>query len=404
MGHGALGMEIIMIQAKEFVEAARNLGFEWYTGVPCSFLTPFINYVINDVQLKYISAANEGDAVAIAAGAAIAGKPAVVMMQNSGLGNAVNPLTSLTYIFRIPLLLICTLRGDVYDGLRLPNLQDEPQHQLMGQITDKLLETMSVPWEFFPTDPAEIEPVLKRATAYMQQERRPYALIMRKGAIAPHALTRSSIPERENSINAHIQQSFFGDRKQERISRSEALARIIELIDPKKTVVIATTGYTGRELFASKDSANHLYMVGSMGCASSMALGLSLARPDLKVVVIDGDGAALMRMGNFATIGTYAGANLTHILLDNEVHDSTGAQATVSAGISFAKIAEACGYGMTLAGDDPVLLDTLFTADPNTKPKFAHLKIRPGTLEKLPRPNLTPEAVLQRFIKHIGNS
>ncbi|MEH2239153.1 phosphonopyruvate decarboxylase [Nostoc sp.] len=393
-----------MIQAEEFVEAARNLGFGWYTGVPCSFLTPFINYVINDVQLRYISAANEGDAVAIAAGAAIAGKPAVVMMQNSGLGNAVNPLTSLTYIFRIPLLLICTLRGDVYDGLRLRDLQDEPQHQLMGQITDKLLETISVPWEFFPTDAAEIEPVLQRATAYMQQERRPYALIMRKGTIASHALTRSSIPERENSNSAHIQQSFFRDHKEQRISRSEALARIVEHTDAENTVVIATTGYTGRELFASKDSANHLYMVGSMGCASSMGLGLSLARPDLKVVVIDGDGAALMRMGNFATIGTYGGANLIHILLDNEVHDSTGAQATVSAGISFAKIAEACGYGVTLAGDDPALLDALFTVDTNTRPKFAHLKIRPGTLEKLPRPNLTPEAVLQRFMKHIGSN
>ncbi|MEH2050616.1 phosphonopyruvate decarboxylase [Nostoc sp.] len=386
-----------MIQAEEFVEAARNLGFGWYTGVPCSFLTPFINYVINDVQLKYVSAANEGDAVAIAAGAAIAGKPAVVMMQNSGLGNAVNPLTSLTYIFRIPLLLICTLRGD-----RL--LQDEPQHELMGQITDKLLQTMSVPWEFFPTDAAEIEPVLQRATAYMKQERRPYALIMRKGTIAPHALIRSSIPERQDSNSAHIQQSFFRDRKEQRISRSEALTRIVELTNPENTVVIATTGYTGRELFASKDSANHLYMVGSMGCASSMGLGLSLARPDLKVVVIDGDGAALMRMGNFATIGTYGGANLIHILLDNEVHDSTGAQATVSAGISFAKIAEACGYGLTLAGDDPALLDALFIADANNRPKFAHLKIRPGTLEKLPRPNLTPEAVLQRFMKHIGSN
>ncbi|OYD89850.1 phosphonopyruvate decarboxylase [Nostoc sp. 'Peltigera membranacea cyanobiont' 213] len=381
-----------MIQAEEFVEAARNIGFGWYSGVPCSFLTPFINYVINDVQLRYISAANEGDAVAIAAGAAIAGKPAVVMMQNSGLGNAINPLTSLTYIFRIPLLLICTLRGD-----RL--LQDEPQHELMGQITEKLLETMTVPWEYFPTDAAEIEPVLQRATAYMQQERRPYALIMRKGSISPHTLIRSSIPKREDN-NTHIYQSFFRDR---RVSRSEALARIVELIDAENTVIIATTGYTGRELFASKDSANHLYMVGSMGCASSMGLGLSLARPDLKVVVIDGDGAALMRMGNFATIGTYGGANLTHILLDNEVHDSTGAQATVSAGISFAKIAEACGYGLIFAGDDPALLDALFTADINTRPKFAHLKIRPGTLEKLPRPNLTPEAVLQRFMKHIGS-
>lgn len=384
-----------MIEAQEFVEAAHNFGFDWYTGVPCSFLTPFINYVINDAQLTYISAANEGDAVAIASGATIAGKHAVVMMQNSGLGNAVNPLTSLNYIFRIPVLIICTLRGD-------SNLQDEPQHELMGQITDKLLETMTVPWEFFPTDAAQIEPVLQRATAYMKKERRPYALIMRKGTIAPHALTRSSIPKREDNNQAHIiQQTFFNGNQEQRISRNQALAQIVELINPENNVIIATTGYTGRELFASKDSANHLYMVGSMGCASSMGLGLSLARPDLKVVVIDGDGAALMRMGNFATIGTYGGANLIHILLDNEVHDSTGAQATVSFGISFAKIAEACGYGVTLAGDDPALLDALFTADTKNRPKFAHLKIRSGTLEKLPRPNLTPEAVLQRFVKHI---
>jgi phosphonopyruvate decarboxylase len=141
-----------------------------------------------------------------------------------------------------------------------------------------------------------------------------------------------------------------------------------------------------------------------MGCASSLGLGLSLARPDLKVVVIDGDGAALMRMGNFATIGTYGGSNLIHILLDNECHDSTGAQATVSSGVRFAKIAEACGYGITLEGDDPLLLDALFTADTDNRPKFGHLKIRSGTLKNLPRPSVSPEAVLQRLMSHIGSS
>ncbi len=114
-----------MIHAREFVEAARAHGFEWYAGVPCSFLTPFINYVIDDPALKYVSAANEGDAVALAAGATIGGKRAVAMMQNSGLGNAVSPLTSLTYTFQIPLLVICTHRG-------APGVNDEPQHELMG--------------------------------------------------------------------------------------------------------------------------------------------------------------------------------------------------------------------------------------------------------------------------------
>ncbi|MDJ0733358.1 MAG: phosphonopyruvate decarboxylase [Nostocaceae cyanobacterium] len=388
-----------MIKAEEFVEAARNLGFSWYAGVPCSFLTPFINYVINNTQLTYISSANEGDAVATAAGAVIAGEKAVVMMQNSGLGNAVNPLTSLTHVFRIPLLLICTLRGD-------RQLQDQPQHQLMGQITDKFLETMTIPWEYFPTAAAEIAPVLQRATTYMKQERRPYALIMRKGTVAPHALTRAAIPNRnpETSSNTNLPQNFFTANKQQRVSRNQAIQRILQHIDPENTVIIATTGYTGRELFASGNQPNHLYMVGSMGCASSLGLGLSLARPDLKVVVIDGDGAALIRMGNFATIGTYGGSNFIHILLDNEVHDSTGAQATVSAGISFAKIAQACGYGITIAGDDLSLLELLFTTDNPNKPKFAHLKIRPGTIDNLPRPNIAPEAVLQRLMTHIGCS
>ncbi|MDJ0577375.1 MAG: phosphonopyruvate decarboxylase [Xenococcaceae cyanobacterium MO_234.B1] len=388
-----------MIQAEEFVEAARNFGFSWYGGVPCSFLTPFINYVINDTQLTYISSANEGDALATAAGAAIAGKKAVVMMQNSGLGNAVNPLTSLTYTFRIPLLLICTLRGD-------RRLKDEPQHQLMGQITDKLLENMAIPWEYFPTEAAEIPAVLQRATTYMSQERRPYALIMRKGTVAPYALKRAAIPTRNpgTSSNTNLNQNFFTGSKEQRVYRNQAIQEILKHTNLENTVVIATTGYTGRELFASGSQPNHLYMVGSMGCASSLGLGLSLARPDLQVVVIDGDGAALMRMGNFATIGTYGGSNLIHILLDNEAHDSTGAQATVAAGISFAKIAEACGYGITIAGDDLSLLEVLFTTDSQDKPKFAHLKILPGTLDNLPRPNLHPEAVLQRLMTHIGSS
>jgi phosphonopyruvate decarboxylase len=381
-----------MIQAEEFVEAARKLGFEWYAGVPCSFLTPFINYVIDDENLTYISSANEGDALATAAGMVIGGKRAVVMMQNSGLGNAVSPITSLAYIFRIPVLIICTLRGD-------PEFKDEPQHELMGRITNKLLETMEVPWEFFPHDAADILPVLERVDNYMRTELRPYALVMRKGTVAPYAL-KNKVNTREEGKAVFATTQDVTDRS----SRNKALEAIVRLTNPENTVIIATTGYTGRELFARFDRANHFYMVGSMGCASSLGLGLSLARPDLKVVVIDGDGAALMRMGNFATIGAYGGANLIHIILDNEVHDSTGAQATVSAGVSFAKIAEACGYGATFAGNDLGLVDRLFATDTQDKPLFAHLKIQSGTLDNLPRPNLTPTDILRRLMNYINAS
>ena len=167
-------------------------------------------------------------------------------------------------------------------------------------------------------------------------------------------------------------------------------------------MVIATTGYTGRELFAIADRPNHLYMVGSMGCASAFGLGLALARPDLQVVVVDGDGAALMRMGNFATLGSYGGGNLTHLLLDNEAHDSTGAQATVSANVRFADIAAACGYAASFEGNDVALVDELLALQGLDGPRFGHLKIRTGTLENLPRPSVTPPEVLRRLMNHIG--
>ena len=139
-----------MIQAETFVQAASDHGFNLWTGVPCSYLTPFINYVIDDQSSRYVVAANEGDAVAIAAGASLAGGRAIAMFQNSGLGNAVSPLTSLTHVFQIPVLLIVTLRGEPGGPA------DEPQHGLMGSITTRLLELMEIPWAYFPTDVAAV--------------------------------------------------------------------------------------------------------------------------------------------------------------------------------------------------------------------------------------------------------
>src|SRR6202034_2730817 len=170
----------LLIEARHFVEAARERGFHWYAGVPCSYLTPFINYVLQDESLHYVSMANEGDAVALIAGVALAadtGTPqrrGIAMMQNSGLGNAVSPLTSLTWTFRLPQLLIVTWRGQ-------PGVPDEPQHALMGPITPAVLETMQVPWELFPSSPDAIGPALDRALAHMEATGRPYALVMQKG-------------------------------------------------------------------------------------------------------------------------------------------------------------------------------------------------------------------------------
>ncbi len=382
-----------MIEAGEFVDAARDIGFDWYAGVPCSFLSPFINYVIGDPTLTYLSAANEGDAVAAAAGAVIGGRGGVAMMQNSGLGNAVSPLTSLAHVFRIPTLIICTHRGAI-------GLHDEPQHELMGQITGRLFETMAIPWEFFPDRSSAIEPVLERTKNYFEKEQRPYALVMRKRTVAAHPLTNR--PTVSHAPTTRVVGEPFSERPiGVRPSRMQALERIIEATPQCGSVVIATTGYTGRELYAAADRDNHFYMVGSMGCASALGLGLAMVRPDLHVVVIDGDGAALMRMGNLATLGAYGPANLTHILLDNEAHDSTGAQATVSGGVDFAAIAAACGYASVHRGAEIPSLTAFLGAQTKGGPHFMHLKISTGTIDKLPRPSISPPEVLQRLLDHI---
>ena len=380
-----------MINAEAFIEAARGLGFTRYTGVPCSYLTPFINYVINDDQLGYISSANEGDAVASAAGLSAGGRPAVAMMQNSGLGNAVNPLTSLANTFDIPLLLIVTHRGR-------PGRRDEPQHELMGRITGALFDLMEIPWEPFPAAERDIGPALERAQRHCTERQRPYALLMEQGTVAPHPLQGESIPSRTGVRRRR--QTLAGSAQ--RPSREQALREIIGLTPAHASILVGTTGYTGRELFAIGDRANQLYMVGSMGCASSFALGLSLARPDLELTVADGDGAGLMRMGNFATIGSYGGDNLRHILLDNGVHESTGSQATVSANVGFADIAAACGYGMALDGAGLDVIRELYAARDVDGARFAHLRIAPGTRADLPRPDTSPRDVLRRLVGHIN--
>ena len=384
-----------MLTANEFLDPARDLGFDWYAGVPCSFLTPFINYVIGDSALTYVGTANEGDAVAAAAGAVIGGRRGVAMMQNSGLGNAVSQLTSLAYVFRIPLLVICTHRG-------APGLKDEPQHELMGQITGELFDTMSIPWEFFPDTKADVQPALDRVVDYFTREQRPYALVMKKGTIAPHQLTCATNERRAHATVAG--ESFTAAASPTRPSRASALARVVESTNVDDSVVVATTGFTGRELYAQADRDNHLYMVGSMGCASSLGLGLALSRPDRHVVVVDGDGAALMRMGNMATLGAYGPSNLTHILLDNEVHDSTGAQATVSTGVDFATIAAACGYAYAARGRDTTSITDLLKADRSSGPRFLHLKISSGTIDDLPRPSMSPASVLKRLETCLGKS
>ena len=376
-----------MIFASTFIEAARQQGFTLYTGVPCSYLKPFINYVIDDAQLSYVGAANEGDAVAIAAGAQLGGQRSVVMFQNSGLGNAVNPLTSLTYTFNIPVLVITTLRGEPGGPA------DEPQHELMGAATTAMLELMQIPWEYFPTEESEVAAALERAVTYMQTHSRPYALVMKKGSVDKHAL--QSRPQVKPSFVCNA-----GPMGQAQATRQQVL-QSLQSVTRADDVVLATTGFMGRELYAVADRANQLYMVGSMGCVSSLALGLALAQPQRRVIAVDGDGALLMRMGALTTIGYQRPKNLIHLLLDNERHESTGGQATVAHSVDFCAIAAACGYPQTQRGTAVTEVQD-FIEQGGEALSFMHVKINPGVAQDLPRPKVTPAQVsarLQQFIK-----
>ena len=371
-----------MITADAFIAAAGARGFDFYTGVPCSFLTPLINGVLSDRALRYVGAASEGEAVAIAAGAWLAGRRTVVMCQNSGLGNAVNPLTSLNAPFLIPTLFVTTWRGQ-------PGLADEPQHEVMGQITHDLIRLMGLPLEDAPDTEDAVGPAFDRAVAAMDQTGAPVAWVLKKGAIADTALNQPAPALRPAGRRDRFESGG------ERPRREQALARVLGLVD-ERTAVIATTGKCGRELFTLADRPQHLYQVGSMGGTSAMGLGVAL-NTERPVVVLDGDGAALMKLGNFATIGAHAPKNLIHVVLDNGVHDSTGGQQTVSASVDFAAVALDCGYAYAASCDDLAGFEQAWRAASRGGPSLIHLRIASGSMEKLGRPTVTPAEVARRF-------
>jgi phosphonopyruvate decarboxylase len=379
-----------MIAADAFLEPALARGFGFYTGVPCSFLTPVINRVISDPKIAYVGAASEGEAVAIAAGAWLAGKGTVVMCQNSGLGNTVNPLTSLNFPFRIPTLLVVTWRGQ-------PGLKDEPQHELMGQITGALLDTMRIGHAAFPKSEGEVAGALDRAESAMAESALPFAFIMEKDTVRDDGLDQKTpAPFKRGAVESLAKGGA-------RPRRFDVLERLLAAV-PDNAAIIATTGKCGRELFTLADRKQHLYQVGSMGCASAMGLGVAL-HADRPVVVLDGDGAALMKMGSLATIGAYRPGNLVHIVLDNGVHDSTGGQATVSSTVDFAEIAAACGYPRAWSCDDLNGFETAFKSALGQRgPGLIHMRIGPGSLDKLGRPTVKPHEVAQRFKEFLAGA
>lgn len=386
-----------MVSSKAFIDYLNQQGFGPFLGVPCSFLKPFINYVIDRADLDYLGVNNEGEAIAMAAGAYLAGKKPVVMFQNSGLGNAVNPLTSLAHTFRIPMLLIVTWRGE-------PRLKDAPQHILMGRIMHQLLHLMEIESAIFPQTDEQIKPQLHIAMQQMASTGLPYALVMPKGTVAKYELQSahpaSSAP-RGRLIGSQVYSEPVPSSLGTSLSRTEAIRHVLQQISDK-ALVIGTTGKTGRELFEIQDRPNHFYMVGSMGCASSVGLGVALYQPNKPVVVLDGDGAALMRLEAMVSVGHYQPHNLIHILLDNEVHDSTGGQQTLSRTVRFSEVAVACGYqsACTINSSDD-LASAIKMATAEKGPHLIHLKIKAGSPPNLGRPTLTPPEIASRFRRSV---
>ncbi|MEW6688184.1 MAG: phosphonopyruvate decarboxylase [Pseudomonadota bacterium] len=378
-----------MIEGRDFVDAARARGFALWSGVPCSYLTPFLGSVAGHGSARYVAASNEGEAVAVAVGAQIGGMPAIAMFQNSGLGNAVNPLSSLAHAHRVPVLVVVTLRGDP-DGPA-----DEPQHALMGAITTRLLELLEIRWEYFPEARDAIEGCLQRALDHMSGTGLPFALVMRKGCVAP-----APVPPQPPLGGAAAALPPASPARAGVHARREFLAAVLQATG-ERDILVSTTGYTSRELYALQDRPNQLYVVGAMGCASSVGLGLALARPDLRITVLDGDGAALMRMGALAAIGVQRPANLLHVVLDNGMHESTGGQASATSLVDLAGVAAACGYPRVWRVAGPAQLAGIVSA-PRDALGFACAAVAPGIASGLPRPRIAPPEATSRLRRHIG--
>ncbi|HEY0933278.1 MAG TPA: phosphonopyruvate decarboxylase [Trebonia sp.] len=371
-----------MIEASAIMTALSRHGVTLVSGVPCSYLTPLLNQAISDPGVHYLPATQEGEAVAIAAGAWLGGGLGCAFSQNSGLGNMVNPLTSLLDPAAIPALLLVTWRGE-------PGRADEPQHELMGQITTPLLDLMGIPWDTLPSDTAQAQRVLAQALGRVKSERRPSAIVVRKDTVAPSALHDATPPP----ALAEVRRS---ERPAERPARAAVLERLLAQV-PADAAIVSTTGYTSRELYTIDDRASNFYLVGAMGSAGPVGLGVATQTPR-PVIVIDGDGALLMRLGSMATIGAYGRAGLVHVVLDNGQHESTGGQLTVSPRTDLVGVAAACGYrrAYSCATADE-LAEAMREALDGPGPVLLHLPIRPGALSGLGRPSVTPAEVALRF-------
>lgn len=357
-----------MVNVEKFVGALNAGGVKFFTGVPDSLLKSFCAY-LTDRGCNQI-AANEGGAIGLAAGHYLAtGKPACVYMQNSGQGNAVNPLASLADpdVYSIPMLLVVGWRG-------MPGVHDEPQHVKQGKITLELMNTLKIPTEVLPETTANACACVKKILKRSVKESRPVAVVVKKGQFEEYKLRN-----KEADIA--------------KVKREAVIEKILKKL-PRNAVIVSTTGMISREVYETRvrlgmGHERDFLTVGSMGHASQIALGIAKAQPRRSVVCLDGDGASIMQMGNMAIVGQSGCKNFTHIVLNNAAHDSVGGQPTVGGKINLKAIAKACGY--RLRSDQLI-----------ASPLFVEIKVAKGARADLGRPKEPPQENKKLFMKTLG--
>lgn len=376
-----------MISPKAFHAALAAEGVDFLAGVPDSLLKEFCAYV--DAVLPpegHVIAANEGTAVGLAAGHHLAtGSLPMVYLQNSGLGNTVNPLLSLAdpEVYAIPMIVLVGWRG-------APGVKDEPQHVKQGRVTPAMLDAMEIPWRALEGAPEAATEAAQWAAATARQTGAPVVLLVHKGAFGK-AEERRPAPV--------VPQTML---------TREAAIRLVTGALPAEATIVATTGMISRELYESRgalgqDRSSDFLTVGSMGHASQIALGIARAKPGTQVVCLDGDGAALMHLGGMATIGTSETGDLLHIVLNNGAHDSVGGQPTVAQQISLTAIATACGYDVV---SGPFENETDIRAEVTRLAqlpgrRFVELRIRPGSRADLGRPRESPAENKAQFVARL---
>jgi len=371
-----------MITAAYFYNKLIENGVGFFSGVPDSLLKDFCAYITDHTDKQnHIIAVNEGAAVGLACGYHLAaGRIPLVYMQNSGIGNAVNPLLSLADndVYRIPLVLIIGWRGE-------PGVHDEPQHVKQGKVTCSLLESMGIPYAVLENNEDGANSQIEICFKTIIETGSPYALVIRKETFAPYTLQEK---EEYDAV----------------MTREEAIE---EIAFSRGGIIVSTTGMISRELYELRDKtgtghARDFLTVGSMGHASSIALSIAFQKPQLQVTCLDGDGAALMHMGSFAAIGTQKPRNYCHIVLNNGAHDSVGGQPTIAPFIDIPAVARACGYIHVYQAKTKEELKKIL-AEKHEGLTFIEVKVKKGARKDLGRPKTTPQENKAAFMKFIGD-